>query len=107
MGTGKVGNLWRARTHRRRTAFVSLVGLAVVAGALLFPLAAPAHDASDFFMFARAELGNDVDPNCTSGGNNGEASVAGSDNVVHGRLHSNADIVAASGSGNTFQGEIT
>ena len=109
MGNGKVGNLWRARTHRRRTAFVSFAGLAVVVGALLFPVAAPAHEASDFFLFAKASFGSDRKSNeldCDSS-NDKQADVSGSANTIHGRIHSNADIVATSGATNTFHGALT
>lgn len=109
MGTGKVANLWRAHTHRRRTAVVTLLGMGVVVGALLFPLAAPAHDASDFFVFARAEFGSDRksnEMNCDASNDN-QATVSGSKNTIHGRIHSNADVVASSGADNVFQDEIT
>jgi uncharacterized repeat protein (TIGR01451 family) len=109
MGTGKVGNLWRARTHRRRTAVVSLIGMALVAGALLVPLTASAHDASDFFVFAKASFGDARKSNETDcdNSNDKQADVSGSGNTIHGRIHSNADIVATSGANNTFQGELT
>ena len=108
MGTGQIGNLWRARTHRRRTAFVSVLGLAIVAGALLFPVPALSHDASDFFMFARAEFGDSRksnELNC-DGSNDKQVDVSGSGNTIEGRIHSNAD-AAGSGSGNTFHNELT
>jgi uncharacterized repeat protein (TIGR01451 family) len=109
MGTGKVGNLTRAGVTGRRTAVLTVLGAAVVVGALLFPLAAPAHDASDFFVFAKASFGSDRKSNETDcdASNDKQADVSGSGSQIHGRIHSNADVVASSGATNTFHNEIT
>ena len=109
MGTGKVGNLTRAGITPRRTAVLTVLGLTAIVGALLFPFAAPAHDASDFFVFAKASFGvgrNSNELNC-NGSNDKQADVSGSGNQIHGRIHSNADIVASSGATNTFHNALT
>jgi uncharacterized repeat protein (TIGR01451 family) len=106
MGTGKVGNLTRAGVTGRRTAALTVVGLAVVVGALLFPLAASAnHDASDFFAFAQAEYGKEAEPTC-DGSQNSQVYVSGSTLQIRGRIHSNADFDAP-GSGVTFTDAVT
>src|SRR5918999_1479132 len=100
MSTGRIGNLWRARTHRRRTAFVSVIGLVVLVGALWFPVSALSHDASDFFLFARATHGPAADPGCDDA-NQKHANFNGSTNTIEGRIHSNSDI-EISGQNNDF-----
>ena len=106
MGTGKVGNLWRARTHRRRTALVTIVGLVLVAVALLVPLAAHAsHDADDFFAYAQATYGPVAELNCDTS-QHSQVYVSGSTLQIRGRIHSNADFDAP-GSGVTFHHAVT
>jgi uncharacterized repeat protein (TIGR01451 family) len=107
MGTGTVGHSTRAAVTAKRTALLTLVGAAVVVGALLFPFSAPAHDASDFFIFARTLHGPAAETNCNgSSNNNKQADVSGSTNIIHGRIHSNADYHAG-GQNNNFHSAVT
>jgi uncharacterized repeat protein (TIGR01451 family) len=107
MGTGKVGHLTRAGITPRRTAVLTVLGLTVIVGALLFPFAAPAHDASDFFIFARAQVGPAAENTCNGTPNNDkQADVSGSNNLIHGRIHSNADYNAG-GQTNVFNSAVT
>ena len=108
MGTGKLGNLTRTRLTGRRTGALTVLGLAVIVGALFFPISALSHDASDFFIFARAEFGDSRKSNETNcdGSNDKQADVSGSTDIFFGRIHSNADL-AVSGSGNSFAAALT
>src|ERR687895_164429 len=100
MGSGKVGSLWRAKTHRRRIGFVAVFGLLAVVGAMAFPFAAQSHDASDFFIFSKATHGPFAENPCVSD-TRFQAEFSGSTNDVDGRIHSNADI-SISGQTNDF-----
>ena len=105
MGTGTAGNDSRALITPKRAALLTILGVAVIAGALLFPFASQAHDASDFFIFSKAAHGTFAEATC-DGSNDKQADVSGSTNVVRGRIHSNADF-AASGSSIIFGSAIT
>jgi uncharacterized repeat protein (TIGR01451 family) len=80
--------------------------LVLVAGLLLFPMAALAnHNASDFFIFSRAEFGKFAETNCNAS-NDKQADVSGSTVGIFGRIHSHADF-AASGQNITFNSPVT